>query len=355
MNIHSLLQPISTASPCGENLEYDPEFMALGQSLFGKEEQQFGDVIIPAEPPNWILAEKQAIHLLNRTKDLRIIMALAQAWLETQGLCGYANGLDLIQQTLECYWEDVWPTLEFEGEYDPEFRLNILAAIEDDSPLSLQMQHAILLRSTTKELSFLEVFSLLDGTVSQISGYTGGRSRLQEELKQQTNSPEILAVIKIRDHLIAIFNLICHKLSENCSLELAQLLKQLNRVIEFCPISHSSQETREDTQETSFQDRPESADTTQKMLSPTTTCPTNSRSAHWHEIEASNREEARVLLEKAKNYFLTYEPSHPAPMMIDRIQRLIDRDFIDIVCDLAPDGLNQLEIIFGRPDNLGSD
>jgi type VI secretion system protein ImpA len=37
--------------------------------------------------------------------------------------------------------------------------------------------------------------------------------------------------------------------------------------------------------------------------------------------------------------------------MIDRVQRLITLDFMQIVRDLAPDGLNQLETILGRPDN----
>ncbi|MDC9595427.1 type VI secretion system protein TssA [Xenorhabdus anantnagensis] len=353
MNIDALLEPISTESPCGENLEYDDEFMSLEYSLLGKVEQQFGDITIPAEPPDWKQAEKQAISLLSRTKDLRIIMALTQSWLETRGLSGYADGLNLIQKTLERYWEEVWPKLEFEGEYDPLFRLNILAAIEDNSPLSLQMQHSILLKNISKDLSFLEACSLLDGTISEISGYIGGRSRLLDELKQQINSSEILAVISIRDHLVAIFDIIRQKLSESHAPKLSQLLKQLNKVIEFFP---TRQETKNNSQESFPKNILASAptDTEQKDLASMETLSTNRMSIHLHEIEASNRDEARMLLEKAKNYFLTHEPSHPAPIMIARIQRLIDRDFIDIVYDLAPDGLSQLEIIFGRSDNLDS-
>ncbi|MDE9448306.1 type VI secretion system ImpA family N-terminal domain-containing protein, partial [Xenorhabdus bovienii] len=61
MNIDALLKPISEESPCGEELEYDIEFMELENSLIGKVEQQFGDITIPAEPPNWLQVEKQAI------------------------------------------------------------------------------------------------------------------------------------------------------------------------------------------------------------------------------------------------------------------------------------------------------
>ncbi|MDC9592076.1 type VI secretion system protein TssA [Xenorhabdus sp. IM139775] len=354
MNIDALLEPISIESPCGEDLEYDPEFMALEQSLYGKTEQQFGDVTIPAEPPDWVQAEKQAINLLKRTKDLRIIIALIQSWLETRGLCGYADGLDLLQQTLERYWDEVWPKLEFEGEYDPLFRLNILAAIEDDSPLTYQVQRSILLKSISKELSLQEVYSLLDGTISEIHGYTGGRSRLQEELKQQANSPEILAIIRIQHYLMTILDIIRQQLSESYAPELSRLLKQLNKVIEFCPAPEkTSDNAKASDSQHHFQATTlfaEQAMTEQQT--PASPHSTNKVFTYWHEIEASNRDEARMLLEKAKNYFLIHEPSHPAPLMITRIQRLIDRGFIDIVYDLAPDGLNQLEIILGRLDNF---
>ncbi|WP_258086886.1 type VI secretion system protein TssA [Xenorhabdus bovienii] len=350
MNIETLLEPVSIESPCGENLEYDPEFMALEQSLLGKTEQQFGDITIPAEPPDWIQAEKQAISLLRRTKDLRIIMALTQSWLQMRGLCGYADGLNLLQQTLERYWDEVWPKLAFEGEYDPLFRLNILAAIEDDSPLSLQAQYSTLLRNASKELSLLEVCSLLDGTINEISGYTGGRTRLQEELKQQASSPEVLAVIRIRDHLIAILDIIRQAFSESYVPELSWLIKQLNKVIEFCP---SLSKTRHRDKEPDPKNILDST-TCSEQRTPASTYSTHAVSASWHTIEASSRDEARMLLEKAKNYFVVNEPSHPAPHMIARIQRLINRDFVDIVYDLAPDGLNQLEIIFGRPDNFDS-
>ncbi|PHM72498.1 type VI secretion system protein TssA [Xenorhabdus kozodoii] len=350
MNIEALLEPVSIESPCGENLEYDPEFMTLEQSLLGKIEQQFGDITIPAEPPDWIQAEKQAISLLRRTKDLRVVMALTLSWLQMRGLCGYADGLNLLQQTLERYWEEVWPRLEFEEEYDPLFRLNILAAIEDNSPLSVQAQCSTLLKNASKGLSLLEVCSLLDGTISEISGYTGGRSRLQKELKQQASSPEVLAVIRIRGHLIAIRDIIRQTFSEDYVPELSLLLKQLNKVMEFCP---HSPEIRDSDKEPDHQAIFKSTAFSEQKA-PASTHSTHEISASWHAIEASNRDEARMLLEKAKNYFAIYEPSHPAPLMITRIQRLIDRDFVDIVYDLAPDGLNQLEIIFGRPDNFDS-
>ncbi|WP_340615737.1 type VI secretion system protein TssA [Xenorhabdus entomophaga] len=356
MNIDTLLAPISAESPCGEYLEYDGEFLALEQILIEKPEQQFGDVLIPAEPPNWIEVEKHATQLFSRSKDLRIIIALTQSWLNIRGLSGYADGLGLLRQTLERYWEEVWPKLEFDGEYDFLLRLNTLAAIEDGSPCTIKAQRTVILKSVSKELSLQEVCSLLNGTVTEIKGYTGGRTRLIDELRQQTNNPEIMAMIAIREHLTALTDIIRHHLSNNHIPELPQFLKQLDTIIEFCPIHNAGIDISENAANTELPGSVPSIKqktSTEQITSPSTTItsPEKMPSFYWHETEASNRDEARILLEKAKAYFLKYEPSHPAPMMIDRIQRLIDRDFMKIIHDLSPESVSQLEIVFGRLNN----
>ncbi|MDC9593284.1 type VI secretion system protein TssA [Xenorhabdus sp. IM139775] len=348
MNIDALLTPISAEFPCGEDLEYDDEFLALERFLIEKPEQQFGDVLIAAEPPNWTEAEKTAIQLLSRSKDLRIIIALMQAWLNLRGICGYADGLNLLRQTLERYWQDVWPKLEFNGEYDPLLRLNTLAAIEDGSPCTLKAQHTVILKSISTELSLQEVCLLLNGTVTEIKGYTGGRNRLLDELKQQSHSPEILAIATIREQLTALIDIIRHHLSDNHIPELPQFLKQLDTIIGFCGIAENIANTEH--VESAPVTKPKTA-TGQTAATATLAASEEVTWVSWHDIEASHRDDARILLEKAKIYFLQHEPSHPAPMMIDRILRLIDSDFMNIINDLVPEGLNQLESIFGRPHN----
>jgi len=74
------------------------------------------------------------------------------------------------------------------------------------------------------------------------------------------------------------------------------------------------------------------------------------QSTDWRSVQAITREDAQLMLEKVKQYFVQYEPSHPAPLMIERVQRVIEMNFMDIIRDLAPDGVNQLENILGRRD-----
>jgi len=46
-------------------------------------------------------------------------------------------------------------------------------------------------------------------------------------------------------------------------------------------------------------------------------------------------------------YYAQHEPSSPVPILLERAKRLVAKDFMDILRDLAPDGVAQLEMIRG--------
>lgn len=48
-----LLTAVSDASPCGDDLEYDSDFLQLERDALGRPERAMGDSIQPAEPPEW--------------------------------------------------------------------------------------------------------------------------------------------------------------------------------------------------------------------------------------------------------------------------------------------------------------
>ena len=49
------------------------------------------------------------------------------------------------------------------------------------------------------------------------------------------------------------------------------------------------------------------------------------------------------------------EPSHPAPMLIRRAQRLLDLNFFQIIEELVPEGLQKIESLAGRPLSTGTE
>ena len=79
LDLGQFLEEISTELPCGEDLEYDPEFGEMERAAQGKPEQQIGDTLIPAEDADWLAVITGAISLFNRTKDLRVTVYLTQS------------------------------------------------------------------------------------------------------------------------------------------------------------------------------------------------------------------------------------------------------------------------------------
>ncbi len=72
------------------------------------------------------------------------------------------------------------------------------------------------------------------------------------------------------------------------------------------------------------------------------------RAASLRSIAAlTSRDDALRALELAAAFFRANEPSSPLPLLIDRACRLATLPFMDILRDLAPDGLQQAQVIAG--------
>ncbi|KAB8310352.1 type VI secretion system protein TssA [Erwinia endophytica] len=338
MNIEVLLAPISNDRPCGENLEYDADYMAMEQASAGKAEQQFGDTIIPAEPADWNKVERLASDLLSRTRDLRVMLTLTRAWTQLRGLSGYADGLQLIKQSLLLYWEPLWPQLSDAGEYDPFYRINALAALGDKSALTSALRQAPLLRSASDQLSLRDACALLDGSKTECPEFPGGRARLMDEL-MRGEQPGIAAILRISEQLQTVRETLIEHLGESGIPEMEQLLKMVNTVAAACEVTDLAALIPN----ASVEKDPRA------VAAPVTgSVP---RETDWRHAQPTSRSDAQLMLEKVKQYFVQHEPSHPAPLMIERVQRMIEMNFMDIIRDLAPDGVHQLENIFGRRDN----
>ena len=66
INVEELLQEVSPDVPCGEDLEYDPEFGEMTRAAEGKPEQQMGDSVVPAEDPDWRDVRDKALSIFSR-------------------------------------------------------------------------------------------------------------------------------------------------------------------------------------------------------------------------------------------------------------------------------------------------
>jgi type VI secretion system protein ImpA len=65
--------------------------------------------------------------------------------------------------------------------------------------------------------------------------------------------------------------------------------------------------------------------------------------------EIRSREDAVRELDRVCMYLERHEPANPAPLLIRRAQRLVQMNFLDILRDLAPEGMSSIEKIAGLP------
>jgi len=135
IDIESLLAPVSAEQPCGPDLEYDADFMALETAVKGKPEQVLGATVVAAEEPIWADIRSQAQGLFKRTKDVRAGVLLVRALARTEDLAGLNQGLLLLHAMLERYWDGAHPLLDAADNNDPTMRLNALAPLADSENL----------------------------------------------------------------------------------------------------------------------------------------------------------------------------------------------------------------------------
>ena len=125
------LQPLADeAAPCGPDLEYDNDFLAMTQAAAGKPESQFG----PAEAPEWRKATEIAESLFDRTRDLRVAVQWLRGMLHLRGYGALVVGLKLINGLMQTHWEHVHP-LPDPDDNDPYGRVNALTLLREQAGL----------------------------------------------------------------------------------------------------------------------------------------------------------------------------------------------------------------------------
>jgi type VI secretion system protein ImpA len=63
-----------------------------------------------------------------------------------------------------------------------------------------------------------------------------------------------------------------------------------------------------------------------------------------------SRDDAVRALEAVAAFFRKNEPSSPVPLVVERAKRLVAKDFLEVLADMAPDGLDEAKRIGGIRD-----
>lgn len=329
----------------GENCEYEAPFLAVQQLLQVQGEQQFGATIIPAQVPDWARVSSLSQTLLQGSADVRLFLILAQAQLQLHGLPAFSEVLSLLLRSLELGWEHVHPRLDEDGESDPLPRINALAALADMDGMGKHLRDAVILSQPHRSISLREAEQILDGSIGK-SQALPGRERLIEELRRgyADGAPELLAVVQLHDFLKKLRVLIESQLGSEWALPLEGVLPSVTMLYDALSAGSGHEN-----------DLPAHAESVKEFIqkSPSTQ-PGPSHLQAWQSVRLSNREDVVLLLDKLIRYYETHEPSHPAPILLKRTQQLVPMGFHEIIQDLAPNAVEQIQLFMPRQPEQSS-
>lgn len=111
MNLTSLLSPVAGLAPCGEDLSFSSDFDAI-QEMRRADDPSLdqGEWVTELKVADWAGVAKACEELLStRTKDLRVVGWLVDAWARLRGFSGLHEGLKLTTQLVEQHWPNLHP------------------------------------------------------------------------------------------------------------------------------------------------------------------------------------------------------------------------------------------------------
>ncbi|WP_260962726.1 type VI secretion system protein TssA [Pseudomonas citri] len=343
MDVPLLLAAVSATSPCGEDLEYDADFLRLERDSRGQPERSMGDSILPAEPPEWRSIQQQSLDLLQRSKDLRITHFLLQSSLALEGIPGLARVLSLISELLKQYWADLHPRLDADDDNDPTVRINALTGLTSDVTIRL-LRESILVRSRTFGPVSLRAAANASG-LQNFADETLGAEQLTGALLD--SDPEQLEITRTalqeaRSAAEAIEQEVSDQVGSAQGVDLGPLKQPLKMALQilgqFAPQSGDSAAS-------------EAVNDDGAVALEHAAAPSAPRAApNAVSGEIGSRDDVLRSLDRILAYYTRHEPSSPLPVLLNRAKNLVNADFAAIVRNLIPDGMSQFENLRG-PDS----
>ena len=335
--IEELSQPLSDESPSGENLEYDADFLQL-VDLYEAKAKAGASVSDDdlEEEPDWRLIDKLTEGLLERTRDMRVAIYSAIAALHFRDLPAFRDRLTLLRNYLRDHWDTVHPQLDPDDNFDPLFRQNTLELFRNSARVARVFEYLQLV-----ELQGIGKIGVREVDLAQgQSAPAKNEEPLDVNLIRQAfvrEDPEKVAGLRtaVADSLALLKDIDAvwvEKTDDAVGPGFPVLTEGLTRVQsiidEFAPGDDPA------TAQAGGEEAP----------------------AAVPGIEAAvpgavkSRADVIRLLDRICEYYAENEPSSPSPLLLRRAQSLVEKSFMEILEDMAPDGVQQAKIVGGGED-----
>jgi type VI secretion system protein ImpA len=327
-SVAAWLQPLPDAdAPCGPDLEYDNDFLALTQAVAGKPESQFG----PAEPPEWRKAVDIAAGLLERSRDLRVAVEWGRSVLHLNGYAALLPALTLINGLLESHWDHVHPMPDDGDSYG---RVNALTLLREPAGLLGALRDARVVEDRAIGLLLMRDIESALG----LAPVSPGRSDVSKDQASKMLSAALDKTPELRERLKEgvvlvkqAMSLVSDRLGSEAP-DLRPLHALMNGAAGLLPPEATAVEAEGEESEGGAG---------------------GGGRARGLSGAVSSREEALRAIDLVIEYLERAEPTNPAPLFLRRARQLVGHNFLQLMKVLAPDALAEVARVVGvDPDTV---
>ena len=352
IDVEKLLADVSPDEPCGPDLSYDPDYLALFRDAEGTKSQSMGDAVIEGAEPNWREVAQSATELLARSKDLNVALLLTAASLAQRGLPGLAEGIKLVKGLCEKHWDHFHPQLDPDDGNDPLERMNLIAALNapigqdgDLFQFRRRLREAPLANSRQLGTFALRHHLMATGAISPGPDDQAPTSATIDGAFAASEPEEVLKVADAAQEAAEaskeLDNWLTSKVGAGSMCDLKpwhDALKEVARLV--------------DDQVAKLGLRTPTADDSNAEAAPSETQAASGAAPPAGVSVAipgaiNTREDVVKTLGKIMDYYQKAEPSSPVPILLHRARRLATMSFVDIIKDLSPDAMNQINVVGG--------
>jgi type VI secretion system protein ImpA len=347
MDLAVFLQSIGEESPSGDNLVYDPAFAEMERAA-----QSGQDDSGNSTSPDYPTVEEKALEVLERSHELRAAVFLGEALLVRGDLNSFAEVSGYMRGCLEQFWDTCHPELD-EDDGDPIMRINAVqelcgqpGGMAGPSGVFQALRRVFLSdsrnfgRFSLRDIEIAEGLMAAPDDMDSIPDQASIGAAFQDS-DDEFIAERLAAVERIEEDVRAISDVFSEQTpGQGPEFDpLVKLLRQMGKKLRDYGNLAEEAETEEGEsglggEETEAEPQPggggRAVATPGAINSPTDVANT---------------------LDRIISYYQREEPSSPVPLLLERAKRLVGADFLTIVNDMAPRGLENVQLIGGLEDD----
>lgn len=322
----ALLEAISADSPCGEDLE-DTQLLASFDAY-----RLFGQTAPLSEEIDWREIRDRSLEALQKSKDFRLLTHLASAVVRTDGFAQLVQTLVVAAGWLKSWDEAVFPRVD----EDSILRRNALNGFADRMAVVDGVRRAPILSHAQLGSISIRNIEIATGQLTPAEGETGVMDQGQlNALLSATEVSELQSLSGQLDQAVQSLKSVEQAMRSRGGSEAAP---------EFESLSVPLQRTLSLLNEHLANRSPAASAAVDGQVAVATPA------AGVAGDVIRNRQDAARALDAIAAFFRAQEPSSPIPLLLERAKRLVAKNFLEVLEELAPEALTAAKAASGVRD-----